>query len=544
VSATRALLPGLAGAAVAAVGAAAWPYTVDDAYVLARYARRLAAGLGYTMNDGPPTDGVTGPLALVPALAGELAFGDPVFASKAFGLASAALAAALSVRAAARESSRHGAVALAFVVASPLLGVWAVGGLGTGLATLALTVAALATLAPDTAPKTAPDPDPDPAMAPAPDPVPDPVPVPVPVPVPETAPDPDARRGTWRPWATGLGVAALAWLRPELAPASLVLLALTARRARRPAIVAGALALAGAASVVAFRLALFGTPLPLSAQAKPPDLAHGAEYVARALVVVLGVAGVIPVALAAREEPRRRRGLALLLGVHLAAVLLAGGDWMPGFRLLVPILPLYAFVAAGPVARRLRCAGAKGGAPWRGLALLALPLAVPLAAGAFTVPQVRASGRARETAAARLADRLAARSSPVALLDVGYLAYRSGVEVVDLGGITDPAIGTLPGGHADKRIDPGLLRARDPRALVLHSTRPPRIEGGRLRALWGHPVERRVARMPWVQAHFRVAQVVTYAPGYHYVVLVRHPPRAPSDRPTAPRSSSRARDPR
>ncbi|MBZ0115678.1 MAG: hypothetical protein K8H88_01695, partial [Sandaracinaceae bacterium] len=53
----------LAALGVVIVAALAWPFTIDDAFVTARYAERLARGQGYTMNDGPPTDGVTGPLA-------------------------------------------------------------------------------------------------------------------------------------------------------------------------------------------------------------------------------------------------------------------------------------------------------------------------------------------------------------------------------------------------------------------------------------------------------------------------------------------------
>jgi hypothetical protein len=53
--------------AILAVGLCAWPYTVDDAFIVARYARRLADGRGYTFNLGPPSDGVTGPLWLLPA---------------------------------------------------------------------------------------------------------------------------------------------------------------------------------------------------------------------------------------------------------------------------------------------------------------------------------------------------------------------------------------------------------------------------------------------------------------------------------------------
>ena len=55
----------LASAAVLGVGALAWPYTVDDAFIVARYAHNLAAGLGYAMNAHQPSDGVTGPLWLL-----------------------------------------------------------------------------------------------------------------------------------------------------------------------------------------------------------------------------------------------------------------------------------------------------------------------------------------------------------------------------------------------------------------------------------------------------------------------------------------------
>ena len=87
------------------------------------------------------------------------------------------------------------------------------------------------------------------------------------------------------------------------------------------------------------------------------------------------------------------------------------------------------------------------------------------------------------------------------MVDVGYLAYQSGVEVIDLGGVTDPQIAQLPGGHLDKAIPVELLQGRDPQALLLHSAHRPRHPEGRLRSLSGYPVERRVARLPWVREH-------------------------------------------
>lgn len=467
----RRIAAGAGAAAVGGVGAAAWPWTVDDAWIVARYARRLAAGEGWTFVDGPPTDGVTGPLGLAPALAGELARGDPMLGLKVAGLAAGCAAGGWAAWAAGRKGPRHAVVCAVLVALWPLVGIWSVAGLETGLATLAATAVAIGLL--------------------------------------------ERRAGR-----LGAGVAALAWLRPEAAAACLVALAVLGRERGRASAPAFVLAGLGAASIVAFRLAMFGALLPLSASAKPADLAHGLEYAARAGLVVLGVFGALPAFLAARA-PGPRRGLALALGAHVLAVILAGGDWMPGFRLFVPFLPALALLMAGPLAERMapgepraRRAGA--------VAMLAGAVAVPLVAGGLAILDARAAGRAREEAGAALAAHLRAHARRVALVDVGYLGFATGLGVIDLGGVTDPAIAALPGGHVDKVIDPGVLLARDPDAVVLHSRIEPRVDArGRLRRFAGHPVEARVAAMPWVAAQLRVTRVQAYAPGVWYVVLSR-----------------------
>jgi hypothetical protein len=472
----RRALPAVAIAATCGLGAAAWPYTVDDAYVLARYARRIAHGAGYAFQDGPPTDGVTGPLGLLPGLLGELTLGDPVGPAKLGGLLATALAVALVVRAA--RDAPHGALTLVLALVGSTPVVWSVAGLETGLATLAFTVAALSTL---------------------------------------------EARGV----VTGVAVASLAWLRPELALAAGVLVFAHARHGRRTAGAAIALATLGALSIVALRLMLFETPLPLSAQAKPPDLAHGAEYVLRATLVQLGLGGPVVAWLAARDGAAGERVVLAALGAHLLALVLAGGDWMPGFRLLAPVLPIYAWLAASAIATRLRT-GRRAAA----VGLLAACALVPALDSVLQLGPVREAGHARDTAGAELADWVRSHGRRVAMVDIGFVGLRSEVEVVDLGGITDPAIGRLPGGHLDKRIDPGLLRARDPDVIVLHSSAPPRVdEAGRLVALAGYPVEQRVAAMRWIVAEWRVVRVIPYAPEYFYVVLARRGPSASSPAP-------------
>ncbi|MFK7992021.1 MAG: hypothetical protein AB8I08_38745 [Sandaracinaceae bacterium] len=454
----RRLLPWLAGGTLLAWGAFAWPFTVDDAYVLARYARRLASGLGYTMNDGAATDGVTGPLALLPATIGARLCGAPLLASKALGLWSVCAAGAWATQ---FSRGRARWLTALTVSATGLLGIWGVGGLETGLSVLAFTAMGLALL--------------------------------------ETKP-------TWGQGARlGGAVFVLAWLRPETAPAALVALLFCPRPGRAPA---WGLAALGLLSVVGFRAAMFGTPLPLSASAKPSDLVDGAGYVLRGIGVVWGGIGALALAAAVRD-PKWRPGAAVVMA-HGAAVLLAGGDWMPGFRLLLPAVPLSAVVVAGAFSK------SRAGVPVvMGAAL------VPLIVSTIAVFELPATHTARETEGARLAALLGEVNGRVALVDVGFLAYRSGAEVVDLGGITDPEVGRLPGGHVDKRLEPGWLATRDPAVIILHSTVPPQVEEGRLLAFRGHPVEHRVAAMPWVVRHFRVSDVIPYAPGYLYIVLRR-----------------------
>jgi hypothetical protein len=460
---------------VLAVGFWSWPFTVDDAYVVARYALRLAEGKGYTMNDGPPSDGVTGPLWIVPLAAARALGLDPVVIAKSFGLGCMALAAALLVaRSRTRAQGKRVAwTATALLAVHSTPGVWGVAGLETGAATLAFSLAILA----------------------------------------------GTRRLRPRPLATGLAIACLAWLRPEMALCSAVVLLALLIRHRKAGYTALAVAAAGAVSVVAFRLAMFGSVLPLAFDAKPGPLQNGLQYALVSLLYCTGVAGLWLAWNGASRGGAAERTTALACAVHVVAVLLAGGDWMPGFRLFAPVLPAYAVLAAVGAARV-----ALGGRARACLALAALGVACLPAAvdSAVQLPEVRAAGMTRERAGEPLARWLGLRARRVALVDVGYLAYSSGVEVVDLGGITDPVVAGNRGGHLSKRIDAGYLRRRNPDAVVLHSTRPPGVDSeGRLIRLNGFPVERWVASQPWIRRRFRVARVVPYSADYYYVVLSR-----------------------
>lgn len=459
--------PAAATLAVVLIGGVAWPYTVDDAYIVARYAHHLAEGHGYVMNPGAdPSDGLTGPLWLLPMWLG-------VPWAKGLGLLSGGLAAGLATRfAQARGGGWAGAATALFVAVQSTLGIWSVAGLEAGAATLALVTAVLAALA---------------------------------------LPRPSAM-------GVGIPVAVLAWLRPETVAAALVAVVVAWWRNRRTGVRAAMIGMSGLAGVVVFRWVLFGQPLPLTMAARPPELGHGLAYVARAVAASTGVVALVPMAFAVVRGGWRMRAVGLVAAVHLGAVVLAGGDWMPGYRLVAPILPLMAILVGGGVQ------AFQVGRPVR-IAALAVCCVVPVLDAIVQLPRVREAGMRRETIGVPLARWLGERYESIALVDAGYLPWASGARVVDLAGLTEPAIGRAPGGHLDKRFDPGVLVAASPDAVVLHSSQPPRVDAsGALTGLAGYPVERFVAAHPWVGAHYRVVRVVPYAPRYYYVILARPGP--------------------
>ncbi len=117
---------------------------------------------------------------------------------------------------------------------------------------------------------------------------------------------------------------------------------------------------------------------------------------------------------------------------------------MPYARLLVPIAPglALAFVDLAEVAHRA--------ATW-GRALVASGLGVALLSGAAPAGRrVYADRNALVVRARPLLDLPGTRV--VAALDIGWVGAATGAELVDLAGLTDPAIASLRGGHTSKRL--------------------------------------------------------------------------------------------
>jgi len=456
----------------AGLGLVAWvafPFSVDDAYITARYARRIVRGLGYTYNDGVPSDGVTGPLWLAPMIVAlKLGF-DPLWGAKLVGFACSLLAAACCVLRAQRRASGHWLAwwTAALAVSSVSLSVWSVAGLETGAGVLAFTSMALATTA---------------------------------------RPHP---RGV----LLGLSIALAAWLRPELCFAAAACVLCAAARDRVAALRALVLGLVGALALLLFRAHHFGGLLPLSAYAKPAELGHGLAYVTGALTHVEAWLALLLVAIVVLRGRREDRAHVGILTAHVVGCALAGGDWMPGFRLLAPIVPLAALTVASG-ARVLRDRSA-----WFANVVLTVSVVLGALGLVRELPAVRAAGQNRAQQVPELAKHLTPAGAIMAV-DIGALGDLTGAPMLDLGGLVDPYVAHARGGHLDKRIDESWVAQKRPRFIVLHSARPPDVSADRrLLRLSGYPVEQRVARLPFVRSHYRVTNVQRYGNGYFYVIM-------------------------
>ncbi len=493
-------------------------FTVDDALITARYAAHVAAGEGYRLSaGGPVTDGVT-PLGFVYLLA-PFAGSGPLAAfaaARVIGVAAWTLSAAVLGLAVARVTSPRprapapdpeGAlpeavtsaapdrrssralvlVPLALVATSAPLGAWASSGMETGLVT---AIAALAAA----------------------------------LPILE------------RPRAAAACAGLAAGLRPELLPWAATLgvgLFLSHRAGPSRAdpapppdpddpLVAGPPRPAPAAprrawlflflSILPFlvasavRLAVFGRPAPLSIFAKAPDARHGFLYVAACALLAGPTVLLAPIAIARlRGVPR---ALVASVFVHLGAVALAGGDWMPLSRLVVPVLPSLA-LAALFVAREAA------------LVATAARLALAVAGHTFVLVHVGPTAAHVGEDRLRVLSELRPALAParvVASLDIGWVGAATDAAIIDLAGVTDPTIAALPGGHTTKQIPAGLLDARRADTLVLLLAPGERAADPWTRSRFARGVEVWIATTPGIGEDFTpVAE--SSLPHLRYLVL-------------------------
>lgn len=386
-----------------------WGFTVDDALISIRYANHLVHGAGYAFNaHGPATDGVT-PLPWAFLIA-PLSFGSDLVAIlvrlKVVGILAYTISGAFLGKALAPRIWPLALLALAFPV-----GAWAASGMEMGVATALMTFAAIQFA--------------------------------------------NANRA-------GVLAGLAAALRPELAPFAIVLgfgaaLASPEHKTIRERMLPPGLALLPFVLCMVIRDVAFGSAVPLAIMAKPSDAGHGAIYAVAAMVVgLLPLMTFAPFALN-KASPRAKT---LIIGsfVHFFVMIAVGGDWMPFARLIVPILPALTLAVAD-----VEAVAHKAATVARATAAIALGLydAAGAAPSGRHVQQDRAA--LIEAAKPVLAD-----AKVIAALDVGWVGAASDAPIVDLAGLTDPAIAALPGGHTSKAVDVGMLLDRNVDTVVIY----------------------------------------------------------------------------
>jgi len=440
-------------------------FTVDDALVSARMATHLAQGSGYRFNpSGPEVDAVT-PLgwAHLLALGGPASPLDMLERGRVLGAVGWLGAVAMLGVLLARSSALGRGTALVLLALSTPAAAWATSGMETGLVTLFSTLALAS--------------------------------------------------GPGGALAGGIAAAA----RPELVPFASVLavggaVLIPAEPRRRAALVLTALLLClGPAFAVALvRNAWFGTSAPLALSAKPPDLWPGLKYALAAALfsgpVLLLIA---PFALARSQPVLVRTTLAVV--VHFAAIALAGGDWMPLYRLAVPVLPAVLFAGA-ELARSTTVR-------WHAVRVT-LGVVVSLVVAVFGAWPARGVLRDRVEVTDQL--RVALRGARVTTtLDAGVVGASTDGSILDLAGVTDPSIATLSGGHGSKRVPEGLVESRGVDHAVLLLRPGTRAAVPWQESAFARPVEARLASFSTMDDFHLVADLPVGRTPYRYLVVAR-----------------------
>jgi len=425
-----------------------WAFMVDDALISARYAANIASGAGYRFNPGGAiTDGVT-PLGWAPLLATFARSGTMAafVAAKWLGLLSwLAGAAVLGLAIHRLDGAPLKWLALTLIATSAPLGAWSVAGMETGVV-LGLACGAV------------------------------------------------GARVLQRERLAMACAALVAWWRPETLPWAMVLalsptpvpVEWSRRWAKLGVVTAPALA------AMLLRLVVFGHAMPLGAIAKPSTIGHGAAY-ALACAILCGAIAMVPL----RRQPRWVVGLIAAVVAHFLSLVVVGGDWMPLSRLAVPVLPTLAIAAAAILSRAHAVVGC--------LRIL-LALAGQLFVVITVAPRAAAVGPSRISVIEQLHGPLA-EARVAAALDIGWLGAATDASIVDLAGVTDPAIAVLPGGHTTKHVSHTLLQTRQVDTLVLLLAKGHEVAQPWTRSHFARGVEYRIAAMPAMAEDFEPVAV-------------------------------------
>jgi hypothetical protein len=447
---------------------------IDDAYISFRYAQHLIEGDGLVYNVGVRAEGYSNFLWVLFASV-SLGIGlPPDVALPCLGLGCGVGVVILVIVAARRLAvaegrpvERAGLFAALLLATSSGFAFYSITGLETALFTLLLTGAAL-------------------ALA--------------------------AKRGL----SFAVLTAVAFYTRPEAALLGLVGVVLL-----RQATATGLLALL-VLPYVAWKWHYFGAILPLSILAKPPLPGAGLLQVCEgllpsALLIVVGA-----LLLHQSGAGGQRRTLAGVWVLYALSAALTGPDWMDGYRLLVPSMPLLALVLDG-AALGVLAAPRRTGRPAAlvfvagmlvyGAVETSRSLSLAARHDRYTAVHEDLAGLARE-----LEDRPV---ESIAALDIGMLGYvASETRIVDLGGLTDRRIALAPGNHVDRQLPIDYLAELAPTVVLIAAWNSPPSAGlDPLSLDTVHPVEADLVADRWFLENYRQRYSVPIAHLYYVHVF-------------------------
>ena len=398
-----------------------FPMRVDDAFILLRYAENLAAGHGPVFNLGERVEGFTSP-AMVVLEAAFLRLGmEPLLTVKVLGVVCGLVLVGVSMALARELSGSRAAGVLAGLLVALHTGVAVacVNGLETApfaaLVALGLCFHVRA-------------------------------------------------RSPREEGLAGLALALAVLFRPEGGlPLAFIGASALWRWRREPTrwrrwIAFGLPSLVLVVPVHALKAAWFGSLTPNTLLAKvsvdtTARLTSGLSYLAEYGSAHYGYLALLALwVLALRVNPRFRL-LALLATAWSTYIASVGGDWIPHARFFVPLVPMACAAMATALVLAWKMLGERLRAERVNLAraahvLLAVVAVLPsaLLQTDETLTQVRedtgASLRAREPLGAWLSS-VGGPGASVAMLDVGAMSYRTGLRIIDTGGLTDTRVAHL-----------------------------------------------------------------------------------------------------
>ncbi len=439
----------LAAVAVSIVVPLLWTQAPqDDAYISYVYARNFARGEGLVFNAGEePVEGYTNFLWTLLLGAAIRAGLDPEWLAPALGLVCTAALTLLTAALARRlgASPTFAALAALLFATRPALTVHAMGGLETTFFGLLLCAGLLLAIR-------------------------------------ERRPRDDL--------LAGLVLAAAALTRPEgilvygLLEAFHALAALAARSPLR-AFLGGALrrgvpfgALVGGHFL--WRYATYGDWLPNTFYAKvepgPRVWADGADYTLGAIGFFGPILFGLPyLMLAARRDRRARLACLMVSTVFTAYVAYVGGDYLPGFRYLVPVLPLWCALAAASLGILGESVRPRVGVPAAAALLVALAAFHTWREHRLAPSWPDQDRRHRHlVAAGRKLNEILPSDAWIAVTNAGRLPWFAERRTLDMMGLSDRHIARQPARRKRKSELAGHLKGdgkyvldREPEVIVL-----------------------------------------------------------------------------